>query len=105
VTNLQGQARQFPDFRVVVIGIFHSQSGQSFVRFSSLVRPFHLTDKVAGIQVPVDIYIRGYETMKEVNTGLREYFKLYNEERFHQGLDDRPPDDVYFGHGARTRAA
>jgi len=31
-----------------------------------------------------DIYIRGYETMKDVKFGLREYFKFYNEERFHQ---------------------
>ena len=40
--------------------------------------------------------------MKEVNTGLREYFKLYNEERFHQGLDERTPDHVYFDHPAET---
>ncbi len=52
-----------------------------------------------------DIYIRGYETMKEVKTGLREYFRFYNEERFHQGLDERTPDDVYFNHTAETYAA
>ena len=52
-----------------------------------------------------DIYIKGYEAMKEVKAGLKAYFKFYNEERFHQGLDDRTPDDAYFGHGARTCAA
>ena len=31
-----------------------------------------------------DIYIRAYETMKDVKLGLTEYFKFYNEERFHQ---------------------
>ncbi len=52
-----------------------------------------------------DIYIRGYETMKDVKFGLKEYFKFYNEERFHQGLDYQTPDEIYFNHGAQTCAA
>ncbi len=52
-----------------------------------------------------DIYLKGYETLKEVKEGLKEYFRFYNEERFHQGLDYRTPDEVYSGYGAETRAA
>jgi len=52
-----------------------------------------------------DVYLKGYETMQEAKTGLREYFRFYNEERFHQGLDERTPDAVYFDHGAEVRAA
>jgi len=52
-----------------------------------------------------EVYLKGYETMAEAKAGLGEYLRFYNEERFHQGLDERTPNDVYFGHGAETRAA
>jgi len=52
-----------------------------------------------------EVYLRGYETIKDAKAGLAEYFRFYNTERFHQGLDERTPDDVYFNHGAETRAA
>lgn len=32
-----------------------------------------------------DIYLKGYETMKEAKKRLSEYFRFYNERRFHQG--------------------
>lgn len=44
-----------------------------------------------------DIYLKGYEDLKEVRQGLRGYFKFYNESRPHQGLDYRTPAEVYFG--------
>lgn len=43
-----------------------------------------------------DIYIKGYETMTETVCGLRQYFKFYNDERYHQALDYRTPKAVYF---------
>lgn len=52
-----------------------------------------------------EVYLRGYETMKEAKVGLGVYFRFYNEERFHQGLAERTPDAVYFDHGAETCAA
>ena len=52
-----------------------------------------------------EVYLKGYETMAEAKAVLEEYLRFYNEERFHQGLDERTPNDVYFSHGAETRAA
>jgi len=43
-----------------------------------------------------DLYIKRYESVKEVKAGLQEYFKHYNNERLHQSLDYRTPAQVYF---------
>ncbi|HDH53486.1 MAG TPA: hypothetical protein ENH24_03265 [Nitrospirae bacterium] len=43
-----------------------------------------------------DIYLRGYETGKEVKEGLSAYFPFYNNERFHQALGYRTPEKVYY---------
>jgi putative transposase len=42
-----------------------------------------------------DVYLRGYETVAELERGLRSYFVFYNEERLHQSLDYRTPWQVY----------
>lgn len=42
-----------------------------------------------------DIYIRGYETVRELTEGLGRYFAFYNHERFHQSLDYQTPAAVY----------
>ena len=42
-----------------------------------------------------DIYIRGYETVPDLTTGLRKYFRYYNRERMHSSLEDRTPAEVY----------
>jgi putative transposase len=44
-----------------------------------------------------DIYLRCYEAVPALQTGLREYFGFYNAERPHQGLDYRTPEQVYQG--------
>lgn len=46
-----------------------------------------------------DIYIRGYETVPELDEGLNCYFPFYNQERPHQGLADRTPAEVHFAPG------
>lgn len=43
-----------------------------------------------------DIYPKGYDSLKAVRNGLRDYFKFYNEKRPHQGLGYRTPAEVYF---------
>ena len=48
-----------------------------------------------------DIYIRGYETVPELDRGLARYFDFYNHERPHQSLDYRTPAAVYRGTAAR----
>ena len=51
-----------------------------------------------------DVYLKGYATVPEVQTGLTEYFVFRNSERTHQSLDYSTPDKVYrtaSGGGAR----
>jgi putative transposase len=42
-----------------------------------------------------DIYLKGYETVPQLESGLGRYFPFYNEERLHQSLDYRTPGQVY----------
>jgi putative transposase len=42
-----------------------------------------------------DIYLRGYETVPQLQQGLRRYFPYYNDERLHQSLEYRTPAVVY----------
>jgi putative transposase len=42
-----------------------------------------------------DVYLRGYETVAELERGLAAYFRFYNEGRLHQALDYRTPATVY----------
>src|SRR3954451_2749184 len=42
-----------------------------------------------------DIYIKDYERVSELESGLRAYFWFYDEERPHQSLDYRTPGEVY----------
>ena len=51
-----------------------------------------------------DIYLKGYATLPEVQSGLTEYMVFRNSERIHQSLDYSTPDAVYrtaSGGGAR----
>jgi putative transposase len=42
-----------------------------------------------------DIYIKDYAQVPELESGLRAYFRFYDEERPHQSLDYRTPGEVY----------
>ena len=42
-----------------------------------------------------DVYLRAYETPKELRAGLTRYFAFYNARRRHSALDRRTPDAVY----------
>jgi putative transposase len=44
-----------------------------------------------------EIYPKGYETLKDVRGGLKNYIQFYNELRPHQGLGNRTPSEIYFG--------
>ena len=43
-----------------------------------------------------DIYLKDYATVSELDTGLADYFRFYNDERLHQSLDYRTPAEVHF---------
>ena len=42
-----------------------------------------------------DIYLKRYETMKDLKAGINAYFNFYNTARFHQSLDYNVPDEMY----------
>jgi putative transposase len=44
-----------------------------------------------------DIYLRDYADGAELRSGLGRYFRFYNTERPHQGLQKRTPAEAHFG--------
>jgi putative transposase len=49
-----------------------------------------------------NIYIQGYESVPELQRGLRDYFGFYNEERLHASLGYQTPGAVYRGISVTT---
>lgn len=43
-----------------------------------------------------EVYLKDYRAVPETRAGLSHYFRFYNTERFHQALDYRTPEHVYF---------
>lgn len=43
-----------------------------------------------------NIYLNDYQSVKELNLGLNQYFEFYNQERLHQSLDYKTPFEVHF---------
>jgi len=43
-----------------------------------------------------EIYLHNHDTVPQLSHGLEHYFHFYNEERPHQGLGNRRPQEVYF---------
>jgi len=52
-----------------------------------------------------DVYLKDYETVEDLITGLRTYFRYYNHERPHESLGDKAPAEVYWGHEFHKKAA
>jgi len=52
-----------------------------------------------------DIYLKAYETPKDLQRGLERYFRYYNTRRRHTALGRRTPDAVYFGENELPQAA
>jgi putative transposase len=42
-----------------------------------------------------DIYIKKYDCVFDLESGLSAYFRFYDEERLHQSPDYRTPGEVY----------
>ena len=52
-----------------------------------------------------DVYLKAYETVSAARDGIGDYFKFYNRERQHQGLNRKTPDQVYMGEVEWPKAA
>lgn len=46
------------------------------------------------------IYLQELQTVQQAREGLTEYFRFYNQERLHQSLDYKTPQQVYLAGGA-----
>ena len=42
-----------------------------------------------------EIYLKAYDAVPALRTGLDHYFRFYNDERLHQSLGYRPPAELY----------
>jgi putative transposase len=49
-----------------------------------------------------DVYLRGYESVPDLERGLAAYFRFYNHERPHQSLSYRTPAEVHAGQDRRA---
>lgn len=51
------------------------------------------------------LYTRAFNNLKEVKVALTEWFCWYNQERFHQRLDNLTPDEAYYADQLLKQAA
>ncbi len=51
------------------------------------------------------LYLKAFANGLELRHGLKDWFKYYNQERFHQSLQDWTPDEIYFKRQELMRAA
>jgi len=42
------------------------------------------------------LFLHAFENGAELRHGLKNWLRYYNQERFHQSLDDKTPDEVYY---------
>ena len=98
--------------RYGVPAIFNSDQGSQFTSdaFISVLEEHHIEISMDGKGRALDnvyverlwrslkyedIYLNSYESLGELHDGVERYFRFYNTERFHQGLDYRTPEEAY----------
>lgn len=42
-----------------------------------------------------NIYLNEYQSVPDLQQGLKQYFEFYNQKRLHQGLDYKTPAEVH----------
>ena len=52
-----------------------------------------------------EVYLKAYSSIAEARLELGVYFEFYNRKRWHQGLDNRTPDVVYWASRQRSQLA
>lgn len=92
--------------------IFNTDQGCQFTseRFTGVLKKHHIRISMDGkgraldnIYVErlwrslkyEDIYLKSYESMRELKDGINRYFNFYNTERFHQSHEYLTPDVMY----------
>jgi len=87
------QGSQFTSYRFIRVlqnaGVEISMDGQGRWRDNIYVERFWRSLKYE------DIYLRSYDSVKDMKRDLSRYFRFYNSQRYHQSLDYRTPDEMY----------
>lgn len=87
------QGSQFTSYGFIKVlkdaGVQISMDGRGSWRDNIYVERFWRTLKYE------DIYLKSYESVRELKLGISRYFRFYNSRRFHQSLDYRTPDGMY----------
>ena len=52
-----------------------------------------------------EVYLKAYESVAEARHAIATYFRYFNQERGHQTLGGRTPDDVFYNHNPLPQAA
>lgn len=52
-----------------------------------------------------EVYLRAYDSVSEARASISRYLAFYNRGRPHSSLDERTPDEAYFGAQTMARAA
>jgi putative transposase len=93
--------------------IFNSDQGSQFTspKFTDVLKSFKIRISMDGKGRALDniyierfwrslkyenIYLNDYRTMEELKEGLEKYFTFYNTERFHQSLEYKTPEEIYY---------
>ena len=92
--------------------IFNSDQGSQFTSdaFTGVLRDNSITISMDGRGRALDnifverlwrtvkyeeVYLKQHSNMPDLLMGLTQYFQFYNQERWHQALDYKTPDEVY----------
>ena len=92
--------------------IFNSDQGSQFTSelFTGKLKEHHINISMDGKGRWIDnvfierlwrslkyeeVYLKAYESIKQAELEIGQYFMFFNEERKHQGLDNLTPDQVY----------
>ena len=51
------------------------------------------------------LHLHAFDDGRALRQGLKQWFRFYNSERPHQSLNDRTPDEIYYGGGPLAVAA
>ncbi len=98
--------------RYMVPAIFNGDQGSQFPSeaFIGVLEEYHIEISMDGTGRALDnvyverlwrslkyedIYLNSYESLGELHEGVERYFRFYNTERFHQGLDYLTPEQMY----------
>lgn len=84
---------------LLAAGISISMDGKGAWRDNVFVERFWRSIKYE------EIYLKAYENIREARSSISNYIRFYNSGRPHSSLDERTPDEAYFGGRQMAEAA